>query len=40
MMTNKRQLLCRLLIRLQITLLLRRSGNAFKAGIQVLILGF
>jgi hypothetical protein len=40
MMTNKRSLLRLLLIRLQMPPLLRRSGNAFKAGTQVLILRF
>ncbi len=40
MITNKRSLLRRLLIRLQMPPLLRRSGNAFKAGIQVLIATF
>ncbi len=40
MMTNKRSLLHLLLIRLQMPPLLRRSGNAFKAGIQVLLAAF
>ncbi len=40
MITNKCSLIRRLLIRLQMPPLLRRSGNAFKAGIQVLIATF
>jgi hypothetical protein len=40
MITNKCSLIRRLLIRLQLPPLLRRSGNAFKAGTQLLYLRF
>ena len=40
MITNKCSLIRRLPIRLQMPPLLRRSGNAFKAGTQLLYLRF